>query len=348
MKEQEESWSLFRLSDRKQFDGISLSKVEFLFESLPAELHTNWLMWREGFSGWRPLNELPQILPHLQLQKAPSGAPPVPASVLKMAEEITAGGFKVPQQAAGEPAQDLDEVTQPTIRTADIAEEIPQRLEAVGEAKAPPTDAAAESDAPAATDETVTKSDFRKQTVSIRAISAATSSIRKRNELRETNPSIRVVGEADKNQSEDEASLAIDGVPPRVDSGLRTNSVNHDMKVLSLPDEATLSLMLDSQAAVEDRNGVRYNRKFRLKIYTPAGIVKTSTIDASVSGLRLSGPIPEGLPRFFHVEIELGAEGRIPLLCSVIRERDGSPSTRLRIQVNDHVNLLKAALMRAS
>lgn len=70
------------------------------------------------------------------------------------------------------------------------------------------------------------------------------------------------------------------------------------------------------------------------------------TEDCSTTGFRLQQPLPAGLPRFFHVEIDLGLDGKIPVVCSEIREKDGRASTRVRIQVNDHIATLKAALVR--
>jgi hypothetical protein len=119
-------------------------------------------------------------------------------------------------------------------------------------------------------------------------------------------------------------------------------------RVLNMSDEATMSLMLESEAASEDRNNVRYTKKFKVRIFTSKGIVAVSTIDCSVSGFKLRDPLPEGLPRFFHCEIDLGPEGKIPMICSEVKEKDGRPATRVRIQVNDHLQTFKSALVRAS
>ncbi len=254
MKNHSDNFSLFRLSDRKQFDNVGLDTIDFFFRALSEGGRVDWLMWREGFSGWRPLGELSQIFKHLENEsELVSAPPPVPDAVLKYAEEVT--GVK-----AYNP-------------------------------------------------------DLTSNTVSSRAIDAVTSTVRLKTVSR--------------------------NLPIKLDPSLNG-------KVLSMGDEETLSLMLESQAATEDRNNARYTKNFKVKIFAPSGVVVLETVDCSTSGFRLSEPLPKGLARFFHVEIDLGSEGKIPLVCSEVREKGGAGATRVRIQINDHFNLLKSALLRAA
>lgn len=380
MNHNDDGWSLFRLSDRKQMDGVSLSKVEFLFESLPESLHADWLMWRDGFSGWRPLSELSQILTHLQ--KKPDeqpGPPPIPEAVLKMADEITATGRRILSErktASGVHSGPADDAT---VRTADVAVYEPVRFEdsapAAQEYEEPVVEASASEQLPEQESETVAPAEEvtrpfdiepkqpRMQTVSVRAISAATANLRNRT-------ASGISTSRDKTPAGRESSMNSISGGDISSGGLKTeDSVKfmrqddrsarqrpkaeeppsrYGVNVISLPDEATLSLMLDSQAATEDRNNVRYHHRFRVKIFTQGGSVKAETVDASTSGFKMRDPLPPNLPRFFHIEVDLGADGKLPLICSVIKERDGAPAHRIRIQVNDHVNILKAALLRAS
>lgn len=247
MKSQGENWSLFRLSDRKQFANVSLETIDFFFRASTEASRVDWLMWREGFSGWRPFGELASILKHLQTDAAliPS-PPPVPDAVLKFAGEITG-------------VTELTNVTGATAAT--------QRI----------------------------------------AASATVTKI----------------------------------FPLKIDPHLNG-------QVIAMSDEETLSLMLESQAATEDRNNARYTKILKVKIFTPTGVILAETIDCSTSGFRLKGTLPKGLPRFFHVEIDLGPDGKIPLVCSEVREKGGRDATRVRIQINDHFNVLKSALLRAA
>lgn len=316
MKSVENSWSLFRLSDRKQFDSVSLATIDFFFRALPEKHRPDWLMWREGFAGWRPFSELPQILKHLQGEGKDSATPPpVPESVLKFADEVTGvrSDVKIETHDAlpedrGAHVDSADDVTESKV----IEFQSPH-----SEPNPGPEPEAVEDDEPMAKTHS---------SVSVRAIEAATSSLR----LKTTTGLL--------NQS---------SMPSGAKYQKPLQSAK-EMNVLSSDNEATLSLMLESQAATEDRNNVRYQKRFKVRIYTPQGVVAVVTADCSTSGFRLKDPLPAGLPRFFHVELDLGPEGKIPLVCSEIREKDGRGSTRVRIQVNDHMNALKSALVRAA
>jgi hypothetical protein len=178
-----------------------------------------------------------------------------------------------------------------------------------------------------------------RSSVSLRAISAATSSLRLK-----TN--------AGSEASRHAVAKSIASVTPteveNTAKSVSASDVRRDNgRVLTMTDEETMSLMLESASATEDRGNARYQKKFKVRVFTPKGVINLETIDCSTSGFRLKEPLPEGLPRFFHVEIDLGPDGKIPLMCSEIREKDGRRPTRVRIQVNDSAPKLKAALMRA-
>lgn len=304
MRHQDDNWSLFRLSDRQQFDAVSLSTIDFFYRAISESSRAEWLMWREGFSGWRPFGELPLFLKHLK--ESPDAAPappPVPDEVLKYADEVT-GVRSYPQKFKAKPIAQIspthEEVEEIVVNAADDDEELSN-----------------------------VKGD--RSSVSARAISAATSSLRLKTNVGSISDREAVARSiASANQ--------VDSAASHLDNG----------HVITMPDEATMSLMLESASATEDRNNVRYSKKFKIRVFTPKGVLQLQTVDCSSSGFRLKEPLPEGLPRFFHVEIDLGNEGKIPLVCSEIREKDGRGSTRVRIQINDHVNTLKSALLRAA
>lgn len=348
-------WSLFRLSDRKQFDRVELSTIDFFFRALPETLHTDWLMWREGFSGWRPFSELPLILKHLGKQEE-IHAPPVPDSILKIVDEVTsAGQVAVGPTVEGEGKFEISLASQ-SIGSLELKTKTSQSKvrpdtgvvttgfgeQSVSSAKRSGSKPIAqnttgfavpdrETETPADIEDAVL--DSTHSSVSVRALqAAATSSLRLKTVGRGLN-----IGGAAGTKSNRDSDFPIENVDFRPPG-----------RVLSMPDEATMSLMLESEAASEDRNNVRYTKKFKVRIFTPKGIVTVSTIDCSVSGFKLRDPLPEGLPRFFHCEIDLGPEGKIPLICSEVKEKDGRPATRVRIQVNDHLQTFKSALMRAS
>lgn len=354
MKNHEQNWSLFRLSDRKQFDDVKLETIDFFFRALSEKARPDWLMWREGFSGWRPFNELPQILKHLQKDAKPA-PPPVPDSVLQYADEITGVRHHVESPKTEEPTPargmgDSSVVVFESPHEEPVAEEQHASVQEVDSSDdemmeddlTPTADIPAHvmeaSQSQASNDSSDDMFSKSHSSVSVRAIQAATSSLRLKTNTSALPPR-EIVREVPK-----EPSLVKD-TSNRTPKPAERMPEEH---MFTQDDAATLSLMLESQAAVEDRNNVRYQKRFKVRIYTSQGVVTAVTTDCSTSGFRFKDPLPPGLPRFFHLEIDLGADGKIPLVCSEIKEKDGRPGTRVRIQVNDHANTLKSALVRAA
>ncbi len=347
------SWSLFRLSDRKQFDRVDLATIDFFYRALPEAIYSDWLMWREGFSGWRPFSELPQILKHLQKQEEQVQAPPVPDAILKFADEVTSAGLKT-SRPSPEPEPKF-ELSQSQIslqlKTKNTMVKVPADTGVVTTGFGQPISARSQTAEQNTTGFVLPDQEKAggkageienaglentRSSVSVRALqAAATSSLR----LKTVGRGLNVGGAAGTKSNRD---------GDKHGEQLEPDELRPTGRVLTMPDEATMSLMLESEAASEDRNNVRYTKKFKVRIFTPKGVVAVSTIDCSISGFKLRDPLPEGLPRFFHCEIDLGPEGKIPLICSEVKEKDGRAATRVRIQVNDHMQTFKSALMRAS
>jgi hypothetical protein len=293
-------------------------------------------MWREGFAGWRPFGELPQFLKHLK--NAPDVAqppPPVPQEILNYADEVT-GVRKAKSSMTANAAALAKPASLPAAfpeRPEEIVVSIKNEDVTISEIRNPLFQAAAEE----------------RSSVSVRAINAATSSLRLKTNAGSSSDR-QAVAKSIALAATSEAKLPSENEEVRHEphQGIARASHLDNGRVLTLPDESTMSLMLESARASEDRNSVRYQKKFKIRVFTPKGVLNLQTIDCSSTGFRLKEPLPEGLPRFFHVEVDLGADGKIPLMCSEIREKDGRGSTRVRIQVNDYVNKLKSALMRAA
>jgi hypothetical protein len=62
--------------------------------------------------------------------------------------------------------------------------------------------------------------------------------------------------------------------------------------------------------------------------------------------MQLAKPLPKNLPRYFNIEI-CRKNRKIPVVCSEVKNRDGSPSTRVRIEVNDYAAGLLELLLSA-
>jgi hypothetical protein len=66
-----------------------------------------------------------------------------------------------------------------------------------------------------------------------------------------------------------------------------------------------------------------------------------------LKGMQVKDPLPRDLPQIFNVEIST-VQGIVAVVCSEVKTKDGSRSTRLRIEVNDFVHLLQSALFTGS
>ncbi len=323
----EELWSLFRLSDRHQFDNLTIDKVEFLFNALPEALRRDWIMWREGFTGWKSFNEFPVILQQIR-QGGRLGAqpPPVPQAVLKIAEEISEI-VEVSRVHNLDGSTDEATVPEPTLQSG---QSLPDSdVVTIGE----PSTQAPSPRAPV-------QPPIEKLSLDRHGKTAAGAPANSHVAV----PNVAAGGQATK------ATQSRNATKPKVIVPAKAQmKPGQGVRVINLPDEATLSLMLESQVANEDNRAARYRKRFPIRISHGGRVWESSTIDISMSGMRIRDSLPQGLPRFFNVEVDLGPEGKIPLVCSEVKDDPTAhQGTRLRIQVNDHQTALKSALFQAS
>jgi hypothetical protein len=316
----DELWSLFRLSDRKQFDNLAIEKVEFLFEAIPEVLRRDWIMWREGFTGWKSFNEFPVILQQIrQGGKIGTQPPPIPQAVLKIADEISEV-VEVSRIHNLDGSADEATMTEPTQQSGPsvpvsgvvtIGEPITQIPPARGGVQPPG-------------EKLIFDLQSKTGPGAVAHVAAGGPGTKATQSRNATKPKVIVPARA-------------------------SMQPGQGVRVINLPDEATLSLMLESQVANEDNRAARYRKRFPLRVSHAGRVWESSTIDISMSGMRIRDPLPPGLPRFFNVEIDLGPEGKIPLVCSEVKDDPTAhQGTRLRIQVNDFQNALKSALLQAS
>ena len=113
---------------------------------------------------------------------------------------------------------------------------------------------------------------------------------------------------------------------------------------LASPDDDPDDLMIAEGGIAEGRNTVRVGKKFQVRIMFGEKIVENTTRNISMRGMQLFDPLPSGLPRYFSVQVYRG-KTVIPLVCSEVKSKDGSPSRRLKIEVNDYENALLTLLL---
>lgn len=94
----------------------------------------------------------------------------------------------------------------------------------------------------------------------------------------------------------------------------------------------------------EDRNNFRFETSLDVRIIVGSRTFANKTVNISLKGMQLKTTLPKNLPRYFNVEIRK-KDTIIPVVCSEVKNPDGSPSNRVKIEVNDHAPALLAILL---
>lgn len=105
-----------------------------------------------------------------------------------------------------------------------------------------------------------------------------------------------------------------------------------------------IDLSISNETAEEVRENVRYQKRFEVRIVGTDKIYSNATVNISMKGMQLEKPLSGVLPRYFTVEVR-GARESVSLICSQVPSRDGSPSQRLKIEVNDYPSRLQTILL---
>jgi hypothetical protein len=82
MRRRDTYWSLFHKSEKRQIDDLKTDAIEVIHEVVPVKDRGDWLIWREGFATWKPLEDFPSLLSSLRkggMLTAPSQPAPAPA-----------------------------------------------------------------------------------------------------------------------------------------------------------------------------------------------------------------------------------------------------------------------------
>lgn len=128
------------------------------------------------------------------------------------------------------------------------------------------------------------------------------------------------------------------------DDGVDFSKVGKNIAVVDEPIPENVQLAIESKGASDDRGRARYPKKFEVHIDVGDKVFKTSTVNISINGMRVRDPLPPRLPMYFNVEIRT-KDHVIPLICSEVKGTSGSPSTILKIEANDHPEMLQTLLL---
>jgi hypothetical protein len=158
------------------------------------------------------------------------------------------------------------------------------------------------------------------------------------------------MGDAVQNVSEDtvRSPLGIGGVaqakssprlPPSSGDPYESKKIVENPSGLFAPD-----LSLAPTAVGEDRGNNRFDKAVDVRIIAGDKTYTNQTVNISLKGMQFRTPLPKDLPRYFNVEIRY--KGKIiPLVCAEVKNKDGSPANRARIEVNDYASALLAFLL---
>ena len=78
MRRRDIYWSLFHKSEKRQIDDLRTDYIEVVYEVVPEKDRAEWMVWRDGFRSWKPLEDFPQLLVSLR-QAGQVHGPSVPA-----------------------------------------------------------------------------------------------------------------------------------------------------------------------------------------------------------------------------------------------------------------------------
>ncbi len=79
MRRRDFHWSLYHTTEKNQLDNLRTDQVEVVYAALPKALRKDWFIWKDGFDGWKPFDEFPDILVSLReasVMKVPTPTPP--------------------------------------------------------------------------------------------------------------------------------------------------------------------------------------------------------------------------------------------------------------------------------
>jgi hypothetical protein len=107
-----------------------------------------------------------------------------------------------------------------------------------------------------------------------------------------------------------------------------------------------IKLSFEEISSSEERNNFRFNKNFDVKLIAGTQIYHNRTVNVSLKGMQLAHPAPANLPNYFTVELR-HHEKTIQMVCSSVKNTDGSSSNRIKIEINDFTPGLLAMLLAA-
>lgn len=105
MRRREYYWSLYHTTENNQLDNLRTDQVEAVHASIPKRFLHEWMIWRDGFESWKPLEDFPQLLVSLRKVEQVNDVPPPPKA--KPKKQVAAAA----KSGADKDAKDVDHLT---------------------------------------------------------------------------------------------------------------------------------------------------------------------------------------------------------------------------------------------
>ncbi len=348
MRRREYYWSLFHRPAKNQLDDLRTDQIEAVYAAVPKSRHGEYLIWKEGFASWKPFGDFPEILISLRTAPQKHEPAPVPGNQAQTDPEISI--LSVPESASIHLTKEKSANSTST-KQHDTSKTQSNALKSSKVKNGDPHFHANVNHA---------DSDVKKETATAAKAVAAVA--------REAGVadgkviilggSVQRGGAADplneqNSHSRDDTSLDETGLSHVTGANLQTSSSYvfipkdvskiGDIAITSDDDLSGVFLSLETTMHEEDRGNGRYVRRLPVRIVAGDISIQTKTIDVSTNGVRIEDMLPEGLPRYFNVELQT-YKGPLSMVCSAVR-LDAGPTNRLKIEINEFPEILQALLI---
>ena len=337
MRRREYHWSVYHVTEKNQIDHLRTDQAEAIYAAIPSLQRREWFIWKEGLDSWKPFEDFPELVKSLRKadDRVFEQPPALPGSVtvsqpaiMTDVMEDTLGGSIIlgPVHDLIAPPPEQTRVASKMPATGNVkagakpgaklrSEPHPSAMPAAAKAAAASSASAAASGSGSAKAAALTQKAAPVQTNPVQSSASARQTIKP-------------------GQSKPPTSAAQGGPAQKV-------SLSHD------DEESSIELSLMKVGVAEDRNNMRFDRSLDVRIFVGEQVFLNKTSNISLKGMQLAQDLPKSLPRYFNVEIGRG-DRLIPVVCSEVRSKSGGPSTRLKIESNEHASAMLTMLLSST
>ena len=328
MRRREYHWSVYHVTEKNQIDHLRTDQAEAIFAAIPSVQRREWFIWKEGLDSWKPFEDFPELVKSLRkaddrvFEQPPAlpgtAAAAQPAVGLDVMEDTLGGSVilgPVHDLMAPPPEQTRVASKMPATGTVKPGAKPGAKLRAEPHPSAMPAAAKAAASAAAKPAPALSQKAAPIQANPAQSSASARQTVKP-------------------GHSKPPTSAAQAGPAQKI-------SLSHD------DEESSIELSLMKIGVAEDRNNMRFDRSLDVRIFVGEQVFLNKTTNISLKGMQLAQDLPKSLPRYFNVEIGRG-DRLIPVVCSEVRNKSGAPSTRLKIESNEHASAMLTMLLSST